>query len=462
MAIPGTNIGSASYGSRGGPNARWDDWYKSYMDRAKKYEGTEYYDLLMANPYLQFQEYSETFGDQIAQLFGSTAGRDRFYQERMNQGDEYFSNVIAQIQANEHNSTASQVERDKLAGLNPALSGDVSSAGEQSPLPPDETPPVGNTAGAESMQALGDIASVGLSFANGILQFAQGCQSLGINAIGASAQQTAMASSMYDFILKSEAGNLPLPAKLEDGTYDFASVPTEALDAVFKKGNRKNPFQGPAAALYSRLRGQILYDKEGRPTSALERAWRENVAGAASNTKSAAEAMSLPGFSFDDFYGFAGQIGEHITNMDLKIKEYAAKVSQHQAKIAELEEKIRSAQAPAAIAEAGFNTEYYENLDGAAAAADQSDQFDLNKELRKVQKLKAQFDQYIMESRKALVESVRGNGRWYNHAGMLLLPGLLSSIDAAAAQTFQPGALTNAAGAAAGKSIGKAIMKAVL
>lgn len=277
----------------------WNSWYQNYMSVAERYKGTEYYDLFMANPYLTFQQYSPTVGDMFASLFGSNAGADRFYQSRIDQGTEYMNKILAQIQAESHNSTSAQVARDRAAGLNPDLTGDVTSAGQTTPVPEDTTPPEFPTAGAESMQALGSIASTGLSFVNGILGFVQGCQSIGLNVIQGGVAQATMAKDMYDFILHDEAGNLPLPRQLDDGSYDFAGVPTTSLEAVYKKGNKKNPFTGRAAALYSKLRGSILYDKEGRPTSALERAWRENVAGAAGSTKSAAEAMSLPGFDFD-------------------------------------------------------------------------------------------------------------------------------------------------------------------
>lgn len=411
----------------------WASFVSDYNERIKGFQGSEYYQELLNNPLLQFQQYSPTAGDEILNFFGmdsAVAGQDRFYQQRMDEVNNYLAQITEKAQLDSHNSTFSQVARDKAAGLNPALSGEVSSAGQASAMAPDETPPIPQDPGGEGASMLLGMAQSAFGFVTGIINMASSIQSLGISSIAAGSAQADMAKSMYDFILKDEAGNMPMPTKKDDGSYDYSSVPVETLAAVYKKGNRKNPFTGRAASLYKQLRGRILYDKEGRPTSALQRAWSKNVEEASASAKNAGLNMAMPDYSnMDDAEGFnkfIGTLGDTIVSWDLFI-------SKCNAKLAEINLKVAKATGNAQISQAGYEADYYNSMDGQRAAQNDMAEFDMNDIQREVRRLQISFNKEMASFKEDLIRKVKGEGKWFNNLGMLMVPGLLNSFDTSAA-----------------------------
>lgn len=135
MAYKRTQTGNSSY--------RVDYDEQEYLDSIEEYRGTEWYDTLANNPYLtdansyQANWLESTFAEG---LFGDTSRRQNWYNQMARNRDEYKAEVLKQIAAAKHNSTSSQAERDRAAGINPELSG-VSTAGQTTAAPQDENPP---------------------------------------------------------------------------------------------------------------------------------------------------------------------------------------------------------------------------------------------------------------------------------------------------------------------------------
>lgn len=418
--------------------AKYQQMYDDYMSSIEQYKGTEYYDRLANHGYLQYQAYSPTIWDNIAYAFGDTSAEDRFYQSRF---DEVYANrdkILAEMQANAHNSTAAQVARDAAAGINDTLNGETSGNGQQGPTPPDETPP-NMYEGSEQTQAnMSALASAGVGFCQGIFGMVKGFQELGINIIQQGAASAALSQSAEQLALDTEVANLPSPEKIvnDDGSvsYDYSNIPGYVANRPVPRG-----LSGVALRAYKYAR-RNLYDSNGKAGSKLQEAWRKSVENSAKSTENAATSMSMPGFNFDDFGSFASGIGERITKVQLNMMDFDREIKRLDAALKGLEESKRNsvqdseidaenAENRARSAEAQYQQDYFEGMDGSVIASqDMADQ-----QLRSIQRdldmITAEYNKWIQQSRKSLYEFVRGNGKWYNQIGMTLLPGLLQTVD---------------------------------
>lgn len=438
-ALGGASSSGFSSSSRPQGNSLWNSWYAEYMQRIEQYRGTQYYDILKNNPYASYLPYSPTVGDSIASALGSSAAEDRFYQDRINNAEEYFSQWLAEINQRQYNSTPAAVARDAQAGINDTLSGSTSGQGDAGTPVPDENPPSfdpSDAATSSSLGTIGNIAQLGMSFCNGILGFAKGCQELGMNVIQRSTMLTGMADSMYDFVLKTEADGMEFPSSSinpETGEVDWSSIPAFNVNKPVPAG-----FSGEQARLYRAMRNS-LYDKDGRPTSALQEAWRRRVAGAAKDTLDTAKSFSMPGFSFEDFASFSGKIGEQLTSFEIGMQQFSARLKQleytYQLQTSESSIEATNAENGARQSEAEYSLDYYSNMDGSVVAGQDMEDTRFRALQRDLMKITNEYNTWLQKSRRQLIQAVRGSGKWYNNIGMNLLPGLLQGLDNSS-QTF--------------------------
>lgn len=155
-----------------------DSWY---MDAIKQYEGSSYYDTLLANPYLvkNAAPFQPGFGDRIAEAFGDYSAGNRYYADLHNRAAEELRQNIESMRQQEYNSAPSQLQQAKLAGSNPDLAGGVqpgSAAENDQPMSPVEMP-----GGADVGEVFGRVASVAMSaysFASGFVKDIFSFQSL--------------------------------------------------------------------------------------------------------------------------------------------------------------------------------------------------------------------------------------------------------------------------------------------
>lgn len=431
---------------------RWQSWYNDYMQRIEQYKGTEYYDRLLNNPYISFQQFNPSAMGKLDKFFGGTDGSAAFYNDRENNANEYLAGILSEIQQNSRNSTSQQVARDQAAGFNDSLTGQVANGTPAATPQDDAAPPSPGVTGAEAAESASSFANAGMNFISGIIGLAQSLQSMGLMSVQKSAALTSLSDNVYNFTLKTTADELGLPEIGPDGKYDYSQVSDKVLEAVTKSAKRASPFGNRRAdKLYRQMRGRITFDKEGRPTSALQRAWSENLNKTSQNLTEAAKNAALPGFSFDadDFGSFVKSVGDSLVNYQLKLVELEAKVAENDAIISELQAKAAPTLIGAETAEANYYTDMYNAADGTLAGETMNDENEMRKAIANHQKLVNEFHGIQMEFKKEMLEKIRGEDHWWNKLGMLTLPGLLDNAD-----QLLPGALRtlgNVAGTVASK-----------
>lgn len=124
--------------------------------------GSDYQGLVDSNPYANVV-YRQSWIQKLLEGLGFRTNKDAYLESMALQAQEY-DNQITQKEYNEKfDSPLAQVQRLKEAGLNPDLSGDVSS-GESSPLVDDGNPPVAPVA---------DDLGIVQQFASGVLSGVQ-------------------------------------------------------------------------------------------------------------------------------------------------------------------------------------------------------------------------------------------------------------------------------------------------
>lgn len=124
--------------------------------------GAKYQDLASANPYANVN-YRQSWIQKFLERIGFRTNKDAYLESMALQAQEY-DNALMQKEYDElYNDPLAQAERERAAGLNPNLTGNVSS-GESSPLQDDGNPPIAPEA---------DDINMVTNFAGSILQGVQ-------------------------------------------------------------------------------------------------------------------------------------------------------------------------------------------------------------------------------------------------------------------------------------------------
>lgn len=100
----------------------------------------EYKDLAAANPYAN-PDYRQSWWQKTLHNLGFRTNYDSYLEGMNLQAKEYENNLLLKQRDEEYDSPLQQAQREREAGLNPNLTGNVSS-GESSPLRDDGNPPV--------------------------------------------------------------------------------------------------------------------------------------------------------------------------------------------------------------------------------------------------------------------------------------------------------------------------------
>lgn len=406
---------------------RWFQWYNDYLGKIKPYEGTEYYQQLLNNPYASFQQWKgdpwQTIGNAM-----TGSGENSFYNDRENNAQEELSRILGMMEENQRNSSVSQVMRDRAAGINDTLSGQIAGDTPAASAAPDETPPDPGPGAGDFGQFMQDIVGLTSGFVTGCVNLAKSFNELGLQNIAKKAGKVDLAEKMRGFMLENEAGKMPGPTKIGD-KYDFSN----ALDGLVAppklglSGEPLDPSQVRSTApvfkdrklqqMYNRMRGTVAYDSEGKPTVALQRAYKKMYADTSEDVLRGAQAASHPGFDPDDIPSFSASLAVEETSVVNAIRKADLDLRG-------ISKRHQSAQADSAEARAAYDQEYYSPELGEAARQDAMGEFDLKKSIRAVEKSKAEFNKAIQQARNNLMEKCKG--KTY---AMILLPGLLSAVD---------------------------------
>lgn len=174
--------------------------------------GKSYQGLASANPYSNPQ-YRQSWMQKFLSKLGFRTNYDAYLESMNLQAKEYDNALLQKEYDEKYNSPIEQAQRERAAGINPDLSGDVS-AGEASPMGDDGNPPVAPV--ADDLQIAGQFASGVLSAvqaAFGIFGDIQSIQSLKLDNENKKSQLVKDAFNMvipniYDQMSNSKDGSV--------------------------------------------------------------------------------------------------------------------------------------------------------------------------------------------------------------------------------------------------------------
>lgn len=145
--------------------------------------GSRYKDLASANPYANVQ-YRQSWIQKFLERIGFRTNKDAYLESMALQAQEYDNALLQKEYDESYNSPLAQAERERAAGLNPNLTGNVS-AGESSPIQDDGNPPIAPEADDLSMvQNFATSILSGVQFAFGIAKDFQALHSMKLDNLG--------------------------------------------------------------------------------------------------------------------------------------------------------------------------------------------------------------------------------------------------------------------------------------
>lgn len=119
-----------------------------------------------ANPYSEF-DYRKSGWQKILEGFGFRTNFDAYSESMALQAREYAASLADKAHNEQYDSAAAQAARERSAGLNPDLAGNVD-AGSSSPLADDGNPPVAPSSDFDSFAQFGSIFLEGLNMASAL------------------------------------------------------------------------------------------------------------------------------------------------------------------------------------------------------------------------------------------------------------------------------------------------------
>lgn len=195
------------------------EFVQNYLNQIKQYEGTEFYQSLLNNPYLNYN-YTPTIWDQLGDATGlwhSNTQKVRMEYEKA--ANEYLAEQLQVMREQEHNSVANQVAEQRAAGLNPDLTGVSPSAGIASEGSIQSTSPAPSFSGPGSA---GEVTSgflqaiqTAMSIYSGVQGLQQGAQSLFSSKLN-------NASSFNELIRKAALASVASPDSAGKPRYDIS------------------------------------------------------------------------------------------------------------------------------------------------------------------------------------------------------------------------------------------------
>lgn len=235
-----------------------DDWF---WDAIEQYKGTKWYDVLASNPYLLANNpYAASDWDNfMLDVFGSNEPWRKHAQSLRTQSNEWLSMMLQQMRQEGYDSAEAQMQREKLAGVNPDISGGQgitpgAAAENDQPISP-------NTfgTGPTSPEQLGSIAKAGINFVSQVFSMSQGVYGMIGQGLSLVASDLSNHQSAMDLLYNEVLNTLPASDLSEEGIKNLdsavllRSVEQVAKDSSFNKRTRRvlsryaDSLQGDAA-----------------------------------------------------------------------------------------------------------------------------------------------------------------------------------------------------------------------
>lgn len=169
MAISPTTTGN-KIGSFSIDIGASDDSYNEYISQFKN---SPFFNQLSNNPYLvgNNNEFVPNFWQNIGENWlDDFSARNQYYGNLVNQRNQYLSEILGQMRQQDYDSASSQVEREKIAGLNPDLNGGSSispGASAENDQPQGQYMYPSDASSREVVAGFADLTMKAYSFASG-------------------------------------------------------------------------------------------------------------------------------------------------------------------------------------------------------------------------------------------------------------------------------------------------------
>lgn len=404
----------------------FDTNYAQYLKMIENYKGNpELYQRLLE--LYQWQAYEPGFWEGF---MGDKSGWQDFYNQLHMTNMNAAQNLIDEYNQREYNSAESQVARERAAGLNPDLNGGQNitpgEAGDATPAT-EPTPliPHGNDAAQGAIQVF-DFAKDIVTSVVGMYDMIKG---LGIKDAAIALNDLEIDDKAYDIALKQESGKIGprrMFYKKEDGSYDWEKMASDFfVQPVTKKGRGSR-----ATRALSSARNKLYYTEDGQQyiSPALQNAILAMDKNISDNAVGYAKNVSEPGYDPQGITEWAAMLGQTQTKWRLDTMKFDSLCR-------EWEYKVKKASQPGIAAESNYKADLYGVADengqtlGQVEGKDRMDDAKTRMLIRQGEKIKAEYNKWLEDSRRSLYSKVYGQGHWYGKLGTMFLPGVLDSFD---------------------------------
>lgn len=344
------------------------------------------HNMWSANPYANF-DYRHTWWQKLWEGLGFRSQFDAYRESMANNAREYEAQLLDKAHNEEYDSAVAQAARERAAGINPDLVGNVD-PGSSSAMEPDPNAPISPGYDDPSVVVEG-FANTVMSALTGGLALAKSGMDLMMLKNDVEAGSINNSKSIFDFAMLSAAQYIPSEMPVDDPEWKERAVQL-ALEA---NGNFLNKRQ--MTAFTRQLRA--LYNSA--PTQAEQyKSWYDMM-----TNKQQAYAKKGSSFWDDDEEILMDILQPVIDALD---------------EVFEKRPRVESAQLDAQGAEAAYNEAYFSTADGALAGEVQNITNERNK-------ASAHIDSILNEAMDAIISNLKdrseSNKRGHSTAAAVLV-----------------------------------------
>lgn len=360
-----------------------DKWYKfllSYYNKIQSLRGTDYYQQALNNPYITWQDFDGLEGAEL-----QTALNDR-----MNRANDILYDIQSTVTENRYNSSVSQVARDRAAGINDALSGQIAGDTAAASTGRDEAPPMAGISpetqlareqfdyqkGITGLQTGLQILQTGASLLKGFMDFSGLLSNIRLQSTQRDAiesqtqgQNISNREALKQSFLKQFADSIPFQngQKFQPQSV-LQSFPMDAYTSEEQEYFKQLLDSG------------FFFGEDGTPSTALQSAYTGDLAGVASNVEGIARSGALVDGQLTDPSGaIEGYMRDYACYERLNIQATAARsnllvayqelqngIAEYNKATAMYEAQSAGAQAAEDVSMSEYNQQLYNSMTGFA------------------------------------------------------------------------------------------------
>lgn len=370
-----------------------------YLNSISQYKDKSWYDRLLENPFMasKVDEFSPTFWQEVGEnLLGDTSARDNYYAQISSQREQWLSDMLQQLHQQDYDSPVEQVQREKLAGLNPDLNGNItpgSAAENDQPINP-----VGFPMGSDTGDVVRTIGSTAMSFCTNLVGMAQSFQSLKLGNLDLESKEISNNVSARDFVLNQIAGTSFFNSEIDLDHMSPGDLANNIISSSYKVDySMYSPrVRKMIKTMFNRYAKDV---RSGRSPMAVESFKSELRNKIASNNRSAAGVAGSPVFD-EDFMEMIRKVADSVGKA-----EYKAQMAEYSSR----------------TAKAGYDSRYLHALNPEEQAAGENAAASAKK---------------VTQSQTAIIEGMwndiykicKESDSWYGTIGLVLIPFLRSMV----------------------------------